>query len=71
MSLPSLKLEELKSLAEDEGFEPGTEKFKARLTQLKIEKCWELRGVTCPLCPAQFDCVLRLEFSGLKAKAGK
>lgn len=69
MTLPSRKLDELRSLVEDEGLEPGTDRFKARLVQLKIEKCWELHGAPCPACPAQFDCVLRLEFSGLKAKA--
>lgn len=52
-------VEQLKKLAEIEGYKPETEAFDRRLRQLKVIKCREMRGhATCRECPAFDHCEL-------------
>lgn len=57
----------LREHVEDEGYEPGTPQFDARLVFLRVEKCMELQAVTrCGDCRAYLDCPLLEAYSRLK-----
>jgi hypothetical protein len=52
-------LEQLKMIAEAEGFDPDGEHFEKRIRQLKVIQCREHRNVrVCSNCDLYFSCEL-------------
>lgn len=58
-------LDEIVEQAEAEGLRKGTQQYEDRLVGLKVEKCQEMRGVTCSVCPLQNSCELVTKFHKL------
>jgi hypothetical protein len=53
------KVDQLREIAEMEGYEEGTEKFERRLRQLKVVECRDIRGESsCTACKTFDYCEL-------------
>lgn len=62
----------LKERVEDEGYEPGTPQYEARLLAARVERCMEMQGVTkCSECRAFLGCDLTIEHAQAKAYGPK